>query len=167
MTPLTLRPATRDDARLLWEWANDPDVRANAFFPEPIPWETHRAWLDRKLAAPDCRIWIAARGGAPVGQVRYDRAGDAAEIGISVAAAGRGQGLGTALLRASAPRACAELGVRRLVALVKPQNHASARAFERAGFRQVGTTTRHGQPCLEFELTCAPAGAGRVQQEVG
>jgi UDP-2,4-diacetamido-2,4,6-trideoxy-beta-L-altropyranose hydrolase len=161
VSAVTLRAVTRDDACLLWEWANDPAVRANAFHPEPIPWETHCAWLDGKLRSPDCRIWIMERAGQPVAQVRYDRLGDTAEIGLSVAAAARGLGLARALLQVSAREACAVLGVRRLLAFVKPDNHASARAFERAGFRQIQPTRRFGQPCLAFELACAeqPGGA--------
>jgi UDP-2,4-diacetamido-2,4,6-trideoxy-beta-L-altropyranose hydrolase len=155
MTPGTLRPATEADGRLLWEWANDAAVRANAFHSDPIPWETHQAWLAARLASVHSRIWIMERDGEPVGQIRYDRQGDVAEIGISVAAAYRGQGIGQALLGASCPRACAELQVRRLVALVKPHNRASAHAFEHAGFRQLAPTSRHGQPCLVFELRCA------------
>jgi RimJ/RimL family protein N-acetyltransferase len=163
VTAFALRAATRHDARLLWEWANDPAVRANAFHPEPIPWETHRAWLDRKLAAPDCRLWMLERDGEPVGQVRYDSDGDAAEIGLSVAAAHRGQGLGKTLLALSVERACAELEVARLVAFVMPHNCASIRAFETNGFRRVETTTRAGHPCLQFDLACVRAAADRVQ----
>jgi spore coat polysaccharide biosynthesis predicted glycosyltransferase SpsG len=56
---LSLRPANADDARLIWEWASDPTVRAVSFTSVPIPWETHVRWFDsklsdRKLLSLDC-----------------------------------------------------------------------------------------------------------------
>jgi RimJ/RimL family protein N-acetyltransferase len=148
---LVLRPAGISDARLLWEWRNDPVVRANSFQSEPVAWKTHLAWLTRKLASPNCRLWIAECGGLPVGQVRYDRDGALAEVSLSVAAPFRGRGLGAALLACSAPCAGRDLQVRRLVAFIKPGNLPSIRAFERAGFRPVGPHVRAGVPCLAFE----------------
>ncbi|MEK7218316.1 MAG: UDP-2,4-diacetamido-2,4,6-trideoxy-beta-L-altropyranose hydrolase, partial [Patescibacteria group bacterium] len=46
---LRLRPATVGDGRTLWEWANDPTVRASAFSSDPIPWEEHMQWFGKKL----------------------------------------------------------------------------------------------------------------------
>jgi UDP-2,4-diacetamido-2,4,6-trideoxy-beta-L-altropyranose hydrolase len=148
---LVLRPAGISDARLLWEWRNDPLVRANSFQSEPVAWETHLAWLQRKLASPDCRLWIAECEGRPVGQVRYDRDGALAEVSLSVAAPCRGRGLGAALLARSAPCAARDLQVRRLVAFIKPGNLPSRRAFERAGFRPAGPVMCAGVLCLAFE----------------
>lgn len=147
----TLRPATAEDARLLWEWRQDPVVQAASFSSERIPWERHQRWLARQLASPDCRIWVAERHGHSRGQIRYVRSGSEAELSYSVAAAHRGQGWGTAMLRASAPRACRELGVTRVFGFTKCTNPASIRSFQRAGFRQARAITRQGSACLEFE----------------
>lgn len=155
MSSLRLRAADRDDAELLWKWSNDEATRVASFRSDPIPWDTHCQWLDRKLASNDSRIWIAESDSQPVGQVRYDRLSNEAEIDISVAASFRGQGLGTAILTLSAPRACCELGLNKLVAIVKSSNHASLTAFEHAGFRLVEKVTRFGQSCVRFELVCS------------
>src|SRR5262249_14791779 len=46
---LQLRLATREDAGLLWQWANDPQTRANSFHQESIPWDQHVSWYTAKL----------------------------------------------------------------------------------------------------------------------
>ncbi|MGH9508910.1 MAG: UDP-2,4-diacetamido-2,4,6-trideoxy-beta-L-altropyranose hydrolase, partial [Terriglobales bacterium] len=54
--PLRLRRATEQDCRLLWEWANDPDTRANSFSSELIPWDDHQRWFRAKLSDPACLL---------------------------------------------------------------------------------------------------------------
>ncbi len=56
---LHLRRARADDIRILWEWANDSEVRAASFSSAPIPWETHVAWFTEKMAPARSLIFIA------------------------------------------------------------------------------------------------------------
>ena len=68
-----LRPANYKDCEFLWEWVNDPEVRKASFSSETIPWETHKTWFTKKLANPDCYIYIAIdENEKPVGQIRFD-----------------------------------------------------------------------------------------------
>ena len=147
-----VRPVSAADRDILLEWANDPTTRSNGFTPEAISFEDHGRWFARRLADPDTRIWILeGRSGVPVAQVRYERAGGAAEVGISVSRADRGKGHGTAILIATADLAARELGVRELVALVLPDNLASVRIFEKAGYRPAGEAVRNGKRALRLE----------------
>lgn len=66
---LRVRRARGDDAELVWEWANDPTVRARSFRPDPIPLDEHLEWYRGRLASPDTRLWIIERHGAPVAQI--------------------------------------------------------------------------------------------------
>ena len=134
MTPLSLRPARASDVRLLYEWANDPAVRAVAYHPDPIPWPDHQAWFARRLASDDARLYVAEVEAEPVGQIRFDLDGPTAVLSVSLAAGARGQGLGTALIRAGVARVYADADVREVRAYVRDDNPASARAFEKAGF---------------------------------
>jgi UDP-2,4-diacetamido-2,4,6-trideoxy-beta-L-altropyranose hydrolase len=147
-----LRRAQEGDARLLWEWANDPEVRAASFSSSPIPWETHVAWLEQKLGLADCLILIAEdEDGTPLGQIRFDRRNDGdAEVNITVAKEKRGRGLAARLIDAGIREQFGQAGCRRIHAFVKPENMASARAFARAGFIQLETTQVRANSALHF-----------------
>lgn len=144
---LAVRAARPEDARLLWEWANDPAVRSNSFNSSPIPLEQHFNWYAERLTAPDTRFWLLEVAGRPVAQIRYDRdeEGRSALIGFSVASEARGRGYGVEIIRRTGELACAELGVEELVAFTFVQNEASYRAFLRAGFelRETSTVGEH------------------------
>jgi RimJ/RimL family protein N-acetyltransferase len=141
---ITLRPAALSDCQCLWEWANDPVVRAASFDSRPIPLPDHQRWLQRKLADRSCRLFIVLDDGRPIGQVRLEQSsGTEAEIHVSLDAAARGAGRGTAAVKAACDIA-AGAGVTRVVAHVKPDNPASLRAFEKAGFIRTGDVAAHG-----------------------
>jgi len=135
---LTLRQATEADCRLLWEWANDPVVRRWAFSEGPIPWETHTAWFASRLADPHAQIYLAFADDLPVGQVRFEGDGRAAEISVSVAVEARGRGWGPALVDAGVRKLFADTAVERVIARLRPGNTASQRAFVAASFEPEG-----------------------------
>lgn len=156
MSTLELREATLADAELLRNWRNEPDVRQSSFHQEAVEADAHRAWLERKLAGAT-KIWILMSEGVPAGQVRYDRSGDTAEVSVSIDGRFRGRGLGVAILRLSAQRACSELGLREIRAVAKLENAASRAAFLRAGFRRGTDVEVRGEPAATFHWTCGAA----------
>lgn len=125
---VALRPATPDDAALLWRWANDAETRRQSLSTDPIPWDVHVAWLDAALAAPLVDVWVAEVGGEPIGTVRLDRRDGPPLLSYSIAPEHRGLGLAAPVLLAAASR-----GDERIVALVRSGNVASRRAFDLAG----------------------------------
>ena len=46
---LNLRPVTQDDIKLLFKWANDPEVRLNSFNSKEIKWDEHQKWFKVKI----------------------------------------------------------------------------------------------------------------------
>lgn len=135
---LTLRRAVEADCRLLWEWRNDAAVRAAAFNGALIPWPEHVAWFRERVGSDRCAIYVAhIDGEVPVGQVRFDlsRNGEA-EVDLSLDAEWRGCGLGSETLRLACDTFHRETRLT-LVAHVRPDNHASLRTFDRAGFAQI------------------------------
>ena len=150
---LKLRQVCEDDCGLLWEWANDPDVRAVSFSSEPIPWEHHVQWFESKLDDPNCVFYVAVDSeGVPIGQVRYDINGNEAVISTSIAQELRGKGYGSAAIRLASYKLFGTSTVRVINAYVKQDNNASARAFVRAGFKDLGTTTVHGHQAIHLAL---------------
>jgi RimJ/RimL family protein N-acetyltransferase len=133
---VVLRAAGADDEGLLLDWANDPDVRASSFESHVIPADTHHVWLARRLADPEVGLYVAEDGRGPWGQIRFEpREPGTVELGFSIDARRRGEGLAAPLLRAGVRRAFADLpGADRILGRVRPENHRSARAFDAAGF---------------------------------
>lgn len=135
-SPICLRPVSHSDIELLWEWANDPETRKNSFDSAKIPWEEHRTWCQKKLSDESCRIWIASTGGnAPVGYIRFDGKESEATISLTVAPNARGKGYGTKIIQQACDRLFAESQFRLVHAYIKPNNIASVKVFEAAGFR--------------------------------
>jgi len=149
---LTVRIATFDDARLLWEWSNDRTVRDRSFNPEPISWQSHIEWFKKRLDSPETIFYILVNDDSPVGQIRYDKrhGEDAAEISFSIDEAHRGKGFGAEILRQTVGRAIADLNVREIKALVILGNASSKRAFLSAGFETWGTFTKNDLSAEEF-----------------
>jgi spore coat polysaccharide biosynthesis predicted glycosyltransferase SpsG/GNAT superfamily N-acetyltransferase len=147
-TGLVARPATLKDARLLWQWRNDPATRAGSRSSAEVPWDDHLRWLTDSLTRTDRLLFVAQDLSGPVGTVRWDLAagsegepGAAAwEVSITVAPQRRGQSLGHPLLRAG-ERALLQVApllprarVPAYLAVVHRDNVASVRLFESSGY---------------------------------
>jgi UDP-2,4-diacetamido-2,4,6-trideoxy-beta-L-altropyranose hydrolase len=148
---LRLRAAKESDCHLLWEWANDPQVREASFSSAPILWEAHQAWFAGKMKDPNCNILIAEDDlGRQIGQFRVDwLSGQEGEIDVSVAAQFRGSGNGAVLIDSGVGRVFAERGAQ-TYALVKVENHASRRAFEQAGFTGLREESVNGHRAIRY-----------------
>jgi len=96
---LVLRPVTEADSLLLFDWANDPEVRRNSFNSDPISLEIHQIWFRNKLQDPDCVIYIAEVNKIAAGMIRYDIVEQTATISYLLTQDFRGKGLGTLLLQ--------------------------------------------------------------------
>lgn len=146
-TDVSLRPARAEDCRLVWEWANDPGVRAVSFTTEPIPWERHQEWFANRLNDPSCALLIAVNGtGVPIGQVRGEFDGKVAVISINVDPGFRGTGYGTKLIRKGSEMLFERGNVDRIHAFIRHGNDASHKAFEKAGFQKMEDTVVRGHP---------------------
>jgi UDP-2,4-diacetamido-2,4,6-trideoxy-beta-L-altropyranose hydrolase len=151
---LHLRPAREDDCRLLWEWVNDPQVRAAAFASELISWEQHKAWFASKMKDPNCQILLAEdSSGQPIGQFRVDwQSGGDGNIDVSLASEFRGTGCGSVLIDLGSSDVLVQRG-KLLHAFVKVENQASWRAFERAGFAILGEEIMQGHRAVHYVRT--------------
>ena len=144
----SIRRVEPADGELLWQWRNDPVVRSHSLNSKVIPWAHHERWFAGKLVSPDTRIFILEDRGRPIAQVRYERRDKTAEVGdISVAKSERGRGYGTQILKQTLQKACEELQVQKIVAVVRDSNIVSIRIFVGAGFQLEGELSRCGEEC--------------------
>ena len=152
---ISVRRACIQDGELLWKWANDPSVRMNAFYSDPISLNDHIMWYQNKLNSPDTLMWILELGKEPVAQIRYDRVNpDTAEIDFSVVPDCRGMGLGKKALVLTSDISGRKLGVKRLQGTTFDSNKASARVFTKAGFNYSGRKRVSGKICNIFIIEC-------------
>jgi RimJ/RimL family protein N-acetyltransferase len=128
LADLTLDPRVY---RTLWPWAYPPtraDVRAG-LVDKRDHWERFGfgLWLLRDRASGE----MVGRGG-----LQYTDAigGFAVEAAWAITPPRWGQGLATELARASVEVAFGPLDVHELIAITLPDNHASRRVMEKAGF---------------------------------
>jgi len=153
---ISVRRACIQDGELLWKWANDSSVRANAFHADTIALKEHLRWYQNKLNSPYTLIWVLDLSSKPVAQIRYDRVDQAtAEIDISVTADCRGMGLGTKALVLTADISGKELGVEYIKGVVFTSNKASSRIFTKAGFKHTGREKVSDKICDIFIRECA------------
>lgn len=132
---VSLRLAEERDAGRVWVWNNEPKSRQASVRSLPIPWSDHARWYRARLVEADTSFWIAetAADGA-IGSVRIERRGDEDQISLALTPGARGRGLGARVITQAVAARRARSGSRPIVALVKPENAASGRAFVRAGF---------------------------------
>jgi RimJ/RimL family protein N-acetyltransferase len=130
-----LRKVITSDIDLIFEWANNPDVRQNSFQNEEILYEDHVRWFNNKIKSPSTVMYIYLYNNLPVGQIRFELELDKAELNYSISKDYRGQGHGKHML------ALAELQLKQdhphiktIVAKVLPHNLASKSVFESAGY---------------------------------
>lgn len=141
---LRLRLAEIADLELLFLWRNDVATRAASRFQHEVSLAEHRQWMLRTLGDPRRRLYIAVRGGHPVGTVRADFFQDYCELSWTVAPGWRGKGMGGLLVSLLAERIA--LPVR---AEIRPGNTASERIARRCGMSLEGERNgmlQYGRP---------------------
>lgn len=131
-----LRPATGEDIDLLFQWANEPVVRANSFHTEQIPYEVHRAWFERIMRNENVCQYVLMDGETAVGQIRMEKHMEKAEIGYSVSSEYRGKGYGRMMLENLLEIVKTDYpDIQYLSARVKPNNTPSKKMLESEGYR--------------------------------
>ena len=133
---IEIRAANMNDARDLFEWRNDPSVRAVSRTADVIDWDAHRIWLASVLNTSSRPLLIGQCGGSAVGVVRIDVQGAEADISIYLVPGVHPPGQGRGLLR-SAERWLADNRpeVGRIRAQVLTGNERSERMFLGAGYQ--------------------------------
>ncbi|BCL37785.1 UDP-2,4-diacetamido-2,4,6-trideoxy-beta-L-altropyranose hydrolase [Nostoc sp. MS1] len=150
---LKLRPVSIEDSRLLWRWANEPQVRAVSFSSKLIAWQEHQTWFKSKFNA-NCIFYIAMNeDNIPVGQIRYEIEGEEAVISISIAQEYRQQSYGTYLIEIAQKQIFQNTGIHLVHAYIKPSNQASIKAFTQAGFHIKDTVIKQGQQAIHLVST--------------
>lgn len=144
-----LRRVTKEDATLLYEWANDDECRQNSFHSNYIEWEEHVEWLNKQLSDPSVLMFVLVDEGSDVGQIRLDRKGDCYVISYSIAKLYRRMGYGKQILMLAEKYLYERYDNAILYAQVKKDNIMSQRLFENLGYNK-----NELKDCLEYKKRC-------------
>lgn len=133
---LIFRTADASDVRLYFDWANDPGVREQSYHSAKIDFESHKKWFDARLEDESCLMLVFQNENKmDIGQVRIQKDKEKeATIGISVAAANRGNGHAKDMLKLASDYFLESHPDFTVNAYIKQENLSSKYAFEKAGF---------------------------------
>lgn len=139
---LLLREITRDDAGDLLEIWGDPE--AMRLFPQTLDREEMNAWIERNLKRYEeygFGLWAAilkddGQFAGDCGLMMQDVDGaQELEVGYHFKRRYWGQGLATEAARACMDYAFNQLGRRRIISMIRPENTSSRRVAERNGLK--------------------------------
>lgn len=141
---IILRLITMDDTDRIVRWRNNPEVRKNFIFRGEFTHETHRRWMETKVASGEVLQYIimTKEEMVPVGSVYYrdlDMANNSAEYGVFIGEdSARRRGIGTETAKLFTRYGIEELGLHRISLRVLAGNDVAYRTYENAGFRTEG-----------------------------
>lgn len=133
---MEIRLVRKSDCDLLYEWANEKNVRMNSLDSEIIPYEVHKEWFESMLVQNNVSIYIASCEDIAIGVGRISVKNDIATISYSIDKNYRGQGLGTKLIEMLTKKIVIEhQNIYQIIGIVKKDNYASQRVFEKNGYQ--------------------------------
>ena len=142
---LHLRPPTEADVPAIAAACQDPDLaRFIPGFPSPYTESDARAWVVSRprIEASLTFLIVDHATGELYGAIEV-RLGDTGSIGYWIAEEARGRGIATRATRLLARWAVTNGGVERLELTTHPDNVASQRVAEKAGFTREGVLRGH------------------------
>lgn len=146
-----IKAAQIEDSKMIFEWANDPQVRRMAFSSGKIEWKEHKKWFKKKLNSPYSYIYIAVENNQPVGQIRFDATcGNTARVDVHTEPCSRAKGLGSKIIALGTSRFFKDSAVNEVHAVIKEENVISRQAFLKAGFKELSRKTVHGINCFHM-----------------
>ncbi|MFC8081489.1 GNAT family N-acetyltransferase [Streptomyces sp. NPDC057340] len=135
-----LRPFTAEDADVMWEIINDPEVVRFTFEPSTeLTLDRLRSWYGVRTADPD-RLDLAVTDratGELVGEVvlyEWDPSARSCTFRTLMGPRGRGRGLGSEATRLVVGHAFEQVGLHRVQLEVYADNPRARRVYEKAGF---------------------------------
>ncbi len=132
-----LRPWREEDVPAIAAACADPEIARWTSVPEPYGEEEARAFI---AGAHELAFAVVdASSGQLLGAIGLERLeGRRGEIGYWIARGARGRGVAPRALRLLSRWALAEGGFARVQLMTEPENRASQRVAEKAGFRREG-----------------------------
>lgn len=148
---LNIRPVLEQDVKIIFDWANEREVRENSVNQEPIDWVDHFNWFKSKLASQECCFYMVEENQQPVGQVRFDREQATWGVNFSIDVNFRGKNYSTAIIKKACEQLEKDVKATNVKAIVKEGNLASLYAFTNNDFKSIGSRIIKGEMYDQLE----------------
>jgi len=131
---INLRRVTKKDIKLLFDWANDPEVRSNAKTKKSITWPEHISWFNGMLSNKSIFTFILSDSHTDIGVVRFNKNNNYYVITYSIDKRYRGRGFGTLILKKGVDALNNINNSAKYLAYVKSNNIVSEKIFNKLRF---------------------------------
>ncbi len=148
----SIRRMGATDVQITFQWANDSELRSQSFNSDPILFENHETWFNRKINDSSAFLYIFEYKNLPIAQVRFD-VGEEATISYSIDRHFRGRGWGHIVVEKAIERFQHEREIgkpNKIVGYVKLENLSSNIIFEKLGFAKQNSQEHPGS--YKYEL---------------
>jgi len=147
---LSLRKVNKKDESLLFNWANDSDVREWSFNKKVITLDEHKEWFKQKFSDENVLIWILEDKNMPAGMVRLEKEGKRILLNYLIAPQSRGKKLASKMLYIAMKELKKYWKNVKVLAYTLPENIASIKSLENAGFYLDGSSAEKN--CYVFNI---------------
>jgi RimJ/RimL family protein N-acetyltransferase len=149
---ISFRKPNEADMKIYYNWATDPSVRENSFISEPISFENHQNWFNKKIKDETCFMLIFENHiKKPIGQVRIQKQDETtALIGISNDFNYRGKGYASEMIKVATGEFLKQNSQICISAYIKIENKASEKAFQKAGYELDVVLEYNGIPSYHY-----------------
>ena len=135
MDEVYIRFVEKEDIEDILNWRNDLETIKQSFNSKSVKLKDHEKWFNDSIKNKNRQIFIAFnKENEKIGQIRFDKNKDKAEIGITIAPEFRGKGYGSKVIKKACEVYLNNYDVSNLIAKIKKSNPSSLKAFEKAGF---------------------------------
>lgn len=137
MEKIQLREVSDKDCDILFNWANDKEVRQNSFSSQKIIYEDHVVWFKNKINNHNNYQFILVDGVVDIGIIYLDVLDGVGKISYSISRDFRGKGYGSIIIKKLEEKAkeCG-LGIHEIYGEVKYTNMASQKIFKKLGYKE-------------------------------
>jgi RimJ/RimL family protein N-acetyltransferase len=152
VTAISLRAATAADAKMIFEWRNDPVIVRLGSSQREVTWTEHEEWFSQSITSGKRRIFIVEKDGIGIGQVRFDLV-TSSECVISayLLAEFTGRGWGVEAMRTGCEMIFEIWPIQFVSACVRAENKAVQSALGKVGFEEIATNGAPGHRAFQLK----------------
>ncbi|MCX5811471.1 MAG: GNAT family N-acetyltransferase [Proteobacteria bacterium] len=134
---LDIRPANDGDAKDVFDWRNNPQVRKSSFNTNKIKWEQHEQWFNNKLQDPLVATYIFSSEEIKLGSIRFEEKDSGIWVSVMLNPGYVRKKLGAQLIKLATEKYIREKKPeKQIIAEVKANNIISNKTFLKAGYEE-------------------------------